>query len=811
MNFVESNTKNQSLSIRVGYYENSPKIYKDKEKGITGFFPDLLTYIASQENWNIIYVEGSWSEGLARLNSSEIDIMPDVGYSAERDKIYDFNNISAITSWARIYTLEKSDIESIIDLEQKRIAVMRDDIDYIGPMGIKQLTNDYSINCTYIEFSNYTEVFEAIEKKSVDAGVINELYGNRNGYRYAVTKTQIVFSPVNFHFGFPKNATLNQILINKIDYWLNKLKNDPHSFYYEKYQEYFAEIPPKSVTFPYWILYIALGLSGAVIFFGGTTIFLRYQVSKRTKELHESETRFRSVIDSMKEWIWEIDKNGIFIYVGPQIFDVLGYHHDEILGKPFSFLLPKKINKNTEEINNNDEDERLYSSDSLIEMLYAGSKPKSINNLEHIKIHKNGQRRIVESTIIPLYDRRKNFIGFRGIDRDITELRKTQEFFLQSQKMKAIGQLAAGIAHEFNNIMTIILGFTSLLKDDISKKTHDEYIHEISLAGNQAAALTKQLLSFSKKYSKSTISIDINEIIKSMELMIKKLVGEKILIIIKYQENISQFLGEVQKIQQIILNLVINARDAMPNGGILSIESSEITKNKEKVALNPKYEKYIKINITDTGKGMSKEQLTHIFEPFYTTKPKGKGTGLGMYIVYGIVQQFNGTIDICSKIGKGTRISLYFPSINQKTNKIITTHQELKDISGKERILLVEDDPKLCSLIEKILLDFGYQVRSFIRPRDALQVFESYQENSTNHEVQFDLIITDIVMPELSGNEMIDLIYKKFTYIPVIYISGYSKHSKFIQSILNDGTHFLKKPFTPYEIGAKIRQVLDNN
>jgi len=779
---------NQEIKLKVGVYENSPKIYTNTQGEVRGFFPDILTYIASREGWEIEYIPGSWSEGLSRLKNNSIDLFPDVGYSSERAENYDFNNLSVLTSWALIYTREDSEIKSMDQLQNKKIAVMKDDIDYIGPDGIKIISEKYNLNCSFVEYSSLIEVLESIEHEEVDAGVINELFGNLNAYNYHVIKTAIVFNPVEFKFGFPKNASLNADLIEKIDYWLEKLKLDPKSYYYETYQLYFSEIPHLEGTIPPWIMPFGLGSGGAIVLFLSISVLLRHQVRVKTKKLFDSEQRFRSLVESTSDWIWEVDQTGKYTFVSPKVEELLGYRPEEVIGKtPFDFM----------PINEVDQQRKIFEEN-------VQSK-NPFRNVENINIHRNGSKVILESSGEPIFNQNDVLIGYRGIDRDITKFKEIQERLMHAQKMEAIGRFAGGIAHDFNNLLTVINGFSNLMLTTLSTEDQEmkENLEEINKAGNKAASLTKKLLAFSRKQIFQPKVIEVNKLIQNMEIMLKRLLSEDISFQIKYSENLAHVFVDPSQIEQVIMNLVVNSRDAMPKGGTLLIETSNVFLSSKDAQIEIQPGNYIQILIADTGTGMKKEQLLHLFEPYYTTKEQGKGTGLGLSTVFGIVKQSQGEIKVSSQLGKGTTIKVYLPQKNLpiKKDNLQPKQYSPEALKGTETILVVEDEESIRNFIIEVLRSHGYTVLFAENPQKALDISQNYHK-------KIHLLLTDVIMPIMSGMELKNKIVNEIPDLTVLFMSGYTDKAIVTQGILKDGLEFLPKPFLATDLLLKIKDLL---
>jgi PAS domain S-box-containing protein len=774
-------------SLKVGVYENSPKIFTTDQGEVRGFFPDILTYIASEEGWEIEYVAGSWSECLDRLENNTIDLLPDVGYSDERALLYEFNNISVLTSWALIYTRPDSEIQSLDHLQNRIIGVMKDDIDYIGPNGIQNLSDKYNLNCTFVEYDSLDEVLEKVEEGEVDAGVVNELFGNVRAYQYNVVKTAIVFNPIEFKFGMPQNATLNPMLKESLDFWLESLKVNPQSYYYETYQLYFSEIPRPEAGIPSWILALGIGFVIVIFLAISLSILLRYQVQVKTDKLFKSEQRFRSLVESSSDWIWEVDLEGRYTYVSPKAEDLLGFKPEHFIGHtPFESMPPAEA-------------ERVRI---LFQKYIQSQQP--FMGMENINIHKDGRKIILETSGVPIFDEQANLVGYRGVDRDVTEFKEVQERYLQVQKMEAIGQFAGGIAHDFNNLLTVITGFSHLLLDTIPEE-YSEFcgdLEEILKAGNRATELTKQLLAFSRKQIFQPKVINLNRLLQNMEKMVRRLIGEDIFFTLSTYDHLGHVFVDPGQIEQVIMNLAVNARDAMPYGGTLSVETANIYLSSKDTLTTLKPGEYVQVSVRDTGVGMTPGQLGHIFEPFFTTKEVGKGTGLGLSTVFGIIKQSNGDIQVSSQVGKGSTFTILIPIVDRPLTEIVTSSASITEaLKGSETIVVVEDEDLLRSYIIRILASNGYQVLSAEDPTHALELFQTHKD--TIH-----LLITDVVMPVMTGKALADLLHQDFPDLLVLFMSGYTERAIVDHGILKQGLHFLPKPFSSTDLLHLVKTLL---
>jgi two-component system cell cycle sensor histidine kinase/response regulator CckA len=382
---------------------------------------------------------------------------------------------------------------------------------------------------------------------------------------------------------------------------------------------------------------------------------------------------------------------------------------------------------------------------------------------------------------------------------------KLEEQLFQSQKMEAIGRLAGGVAHDFNNILTIIKGNSDLaLRKMDEENPFHERIKEIQVASNRATALTRQLLAFSRKQVLKPQTIDMNEIIRNMKKMLQRLIGEDIELILHLDSETGYIKADPSQMEQVIMNLVVNASDAMPQGGRVNIMTSSMYLNSSKNGngSSPK-RKYMALKISDTGTGMDKETQSHIFEPFFTTKAVGKGTGLGLATVYGIIKQSEGTITVNSQVGQGTTFNIYLPIISQIGSDLQQDESFSKELKqGRETILIVEDDDSVRDFASQILRDNGYNILVASNGHDALHICES-------HKQPIQLLLTDVIMPHMSGPELARHASKIRPYLKTLYMSGYTDERITNHGISDIPTQLVEKPFTAFTLTNQVREILD--
>ncbi len=503
--------------------------------------------------------------------------------------------------------------------------------------------------------------------------------------------------------------------------------------------------------------------------------------------LIRSEGYFRTLTEYALDLITILDADGTIRFESRSIAAELGWAEEDYIGKnAFDFVHP--------------EDSPRVMQAFLSALQAHGNTPI----LSFRFRHKDGSYRILEGRGNNLIDD-PAVAGIVFNSRDVTEKRRLEEQLLQSQKVQAIGQLTGGVAHDFNNILTAIIGYSDLTLPHLPT---DSVIHsnveEIRKAAHRAAALTRQLLAFSRKQVLQPRILNLGTVIAEMDKMLRRLLGEHIDLAAVSGEAVGNVKADLGQIEQVLLNLAVNARDAMPDGGALTIETSNVTLDASYAAARDEVEpgEYVMLAISDTGTGMSPEVLARLFEPFFTTKELGKGTGLGLATCHGIVKQSGGHIAVYSELGKGTTFKVLLPRVNEAAEPYV--QEVVSDIlpQGCETVLLVEDEPMLRELGLTVLEELGYRVFAAENGRDALRVV---RENAGE---TIDLLLTDVVMPEMGGRELVDKLRPICPQTKVIFCSGYTEDAIFHSGGLEAGVFFLQKPYTVAAVARKVRDVL---
>jgi PAS domain S-box-containing protein len=537
---------------------------------------------------------------------------------------------------------------------------------------------------------------------------------------------------------------------------------------------------------------ISSQVAGAI---ANTLLFVEH---KRSEEaLRVSEGRYRDILESVEDGYYEVDIAGNFTFFNDSMCQILGYSKEEMMG-----------------MNN-----RQYTDQKNAKKLYQAFNKvfrteQSAKGCEWEIIKKDGTKRDVDASVSLIKDISGNRIGFRGIVRDITERKQVekemaalQEQLRQSQKIEAIGQLAGGIAHDFNNSLTLIKTCSQLALMDLKAGDPLRGTFEmIDKATQQSANLTRQLLAFSRRQIMEMKVIDLNNLLLEMDKMLHRIIGEDIELVSVLAEDLGRVQVDPGQVEQVIINLALNARDAMPRGGKLTIETAKVDLDEAYVNghVGVKPGRYVRIAVSDTGVGMTTEVREKIFEPFFTTKEKGKGTGLGLSTVYGIVKQSGGNIWVYSEPGKGATFKVYLPQVEEpleeEKEKARRLERELPH--GGETVLVAEDDGDVRSLVVQILKKQGYKVLEAANGEEAFMICEK-------HEGSIDLLVTDVVMPVMSGRELTDRLLLLHPKIKVLYMSGYTDDTVVRHGVLEEGVNFFQKPFSMEALVLKVREVLD--
>ena len=504
------------------------------------------------------------------------------------------------------------------------------------------------------------------------------------------------------------------------------------------------------------------------------------ELYRRTVEqLGEYRSRLALIIDSSEDAIVGKNLDGIVTSWNKGAERIYGYTPEEVIGKHISLLVPR--------------DPANGRPDEIPDILQKIARGESIEHCESVRVTKDGRRLDVSISVSPLRNANGDIIGASAITRDMTAQKRAETQLHQSQKMEAIGRLAGGVAHDFNNILGIINACTEFLRDRIDPAAESSvYVENIKRAIERGSSLTKQLLAFSRSPAIQPRVLDLNERLKDIGKLLRPLMGDDVEILIVSKSTSAVVEADPGQLDQIVVNLAVNARDAMPRGGkfILETGTAKFDEAFAEQHQSMPAGKYVLLAISDTGNGMDEATVSRIFEPFFTTKEAGKGTGLGLATVYGIVKQSAGHILVYSEPGHGTTFKIYLPNAEHKIG--LASKAEAETVGPKRHgttILLVEDDETMRNLTRKVLEEHGYTVVEADDGKSALEWAEA-------HPGPIDLLLTDVVMRRMSGPELVDRLSASQPSLKIIYMSGYTGELIAEREVLKRGITLLEKPFT---------------
>jgi two-component system cell cycle sensor histidine kinase/response regulator CckA len=520
------------------------------------------------------------------------------------------------------------------------------------------------------------------------------------------------------------------------------------------------------------------------------------QVGYRKKLSKGRETMFSNVtddnsrtlvaaIEQMVEMLIITHIDGIIRYCNPAFEKITGYSKEETIGQNPRFLQSGRYSR------------------EFYEQLWSTIRQGKVWKGRLINKRKDGSYYNQDSTISPVRDACGDMFGFVALNLDATEKLELERLYFEAQKLESVGRLAGGLAHDFSNLLTVINGYCEFLLQSFSAADPSRrYAAEIGKAGAHAASLTKQLLAFSRRQVVEPRVLDLNTVIRGAAPMLQRLIGEDITIETHLDGFLGQVMADPEQIHQIIMNLLINARDAMPAGGKIDVETMNISLGEDAAATHPdaKAGRYVLMRVTDTGHGIDDVIRPQIFEPFFTTKEVGRGTGLGLSTVYGIVRQSGGWVDVWSGVGIGTSFKIYLPRIDKP---VLATPEKVggRAESRGETILLVEDQDAVRSYAKEALEQYGYHIIEASSGDLAIGA-------ASSHIGEIHLLLTDVVMVGMNGHELSERLQEFRPSLKALFVSGYGADVIARHGVL-DGVAFLQKPFSPDEIAAKVRQVLD--
>lgn len=635
-------------TLRVGVYDNPPKVYMDDNGRAAGVFMDLLRAIALEEGWTLEPVAVSWPEGLRMVQENELDIMPDVAKTPDRMRILDFHSTFALTAWSQVYSRQTVRVERLGDLNGRRVAVLRDSVQHEV---LSRLGRGFDLMITLLPADSFDEAFRKVVANDADMVVVNQFYGDKVYERHGLRKSPVILNPVGLYFvtGRGRNADVLDAIDRHIQDWQNR----GDSPFFQVLAHWIDLNEP--VRIPRWIsgimLALALGLSGFVCF----TSIMRTKIDEAVASLREAnerllqnERKWRSYIDHAPYAIFIVDEQGSYQEVNTMACKMTGYSEQEFLGKTLAMLVAEGSRKSAENHFRSLHDEGMMDTEIQLR--------KKSGELFWVRICANR----IEDNL---------YIGFLENIQAIKEARKEQlrlqAELIHAHKLDAVGRLAGGIAHDYNNMLGVILGGCELMRMKMPEDAPEiEDLNHIYDAATRSVRITRQLLAFSRKQEPCPVVVNLNEAVSELNVLIENLIEKDIRILWDLCDRPLPVRIDTTFVDQVLMNLCVNARDALAGPGEIRIRTDSRFIPERTF---PEIESgvYACLHVKDNGPGMDPGMRDRIFEPFFTTKPINKGTGMGLATVYGLVKQAGGFIRVSSEPGKGTAFEIGLPLLSE--------------------------------------------------------------------------------------------------------------------------------------------------
>ncbi len=769
-----------------GDHNYPPFEFIDPDGKPAGFMVDLTRAIAREMNMDIQIRLAPWTDTVQALETGEIDAVQGMFYSGERDRTLDFSPHHMVSHYVSVVAEDRSPPETVAELAGLNLVVQQGDI-------ILEYLAEHDLMSRVTVLKNQEDVLLSVTEKRFDCALaprISALYMIREkGWRLNLSRAHFYAGEYSYAVKDDRRALLAQLS--------EGLEIVEQSGEYRRIQdEWLGMYQEKSLPVTQILRYAAMVLLPLLLILAGMLLWsraLRRQVARKTRELQDSVEFQQAMVACSPVALYSIDFDGNVTAWNESAQNIFGWTAEEVLGRPLP-VVPE---------------DRLPEFEELRRRVMTQGP---FTGLEVVRRRKDGTLFDASLSAAPIRDSKGTIIGIMGALEDITKEKKQeadreklQEQLAQAQKMESVGRLAGGVAHDFNNMLNVIIGYAELGQ---VKTTPDNPLYadfqEILDASRRSSDIIRQLLAFARKQTIQPRVLDLNEVIEGTLKMLRRLIGEDITLYWHPGPELRSVFMDASQVDQVLANLLVNARDAIDGTGHVTIETRNVSVDEEYCTVHSGFTPgdFVMLAVSDDGSGMDRHTRENLFEPFFSTKKQGKGTGLGLATVYGIVKQNNGFIHVYSEPGGGATFKIYLPCHDGPAREN-GLHQETPVPPARgETLLIVEDEKSILKLAGKILEALGYQVIAVLDPLEAL-------ERIAHHDGDIHLLLTDVVMPRMNGRDLAKQVQEKFPDIRVLYMSGYTANVIAHHGILDTSINFIQKPFTNRDLAVKVRAVLD--
>jgi PAS domain S-box-containing protein len=759
--------------VRLGVVDIEPlTFWQDGEAA--GLFVELLAEVAAEHGWQLQFVPVTWDDGLHRLAAGDLDLMPTVAYSADRDTALDFTAEPVVTLWSQVYVQESSPLQNVTELNGRRVALMRGDM---NAANFAAFTARFGVDYESVDVGTLDEAFAAVRDEWADAAVAPNLFGMVHAADYDLAASPILFAP--FPVYYATTGGKNEDLLTALGSALRTWRTDPSDRYIAIVDRWLGQ-GSSETRMPNWALLALMGVGSLAVLLIFAIRSLEQRVQARTRDLEMSEQNFRAIFETAGDAIF-LMRDGQFIECNPRTLEMFRCEREDILGHP---------------------------PDDFSPPVQPDGRPSSEAARERIESARDGQRvsfewqhRRFDGTVFDAEVTLNEFEvrGERYVQafvRDVTRRKQLELDLRQAQKMEAIGTLAGGIAHDFNNILSVIMGYAELVRGDLDdRRDLQEYMGHITRASERARGLVQQILTFSRRSAENKRVVELAAIVEEgLELLRSSIPST---VEIRYDATTrGRVFADPTALHQIIMNLCTNAYHALgQDGGTIDVRLDEF---EESVGV-PR--RSVSLVVADDGPGVPADVLPKIFEPYFTTKPADRGTGLGLAVVHGIIEDHDGRIEVDSQPGTGATFRVVLPA----TDAPLVAEDDEDTVSGQvaseHHVLVVDDEPAIVDVLARGLLRQGYRVTVFTDPNEALAALRAGSD-------AFDVLVTDMTMPGLTGAALARAVQELDPDLPILLCTGYSDGLTLDSAREMGARDLIMKPIAVNRLAHRIRMVL---